>query len=242
MMKVLVGVILIMLTACGGNISPESLTKITLLILFTSMPVLVIAVLASILVLAGMLFSAMDTVKIKWKRSCEKQIRNGLIKTDLDWDDLQHLGERWHLNRMDLLGVLRTLHALAVSGEDEYLTKKLPEIRSLLRKYQELEPYSELPENISIQLTELTVTAPQHASLVRQLATSLNELYAKNQRQISKQRKIAIWSFIMGIAGIILAIISIYLAFAPVFEHKSSLPSSLSLKPALSFEGTSLSV
>ena len=96
-----------------------------------------------------------DSAKDNWRKQFRKQIRLGVIKNHLTYEDMQHIAERWFQDRKSILFSLRIMHSEAISGEDEDLAKNIDPIRELIEKHQNHEPYSELPENISIQLNSL---------------------------------------------------------------------------------------
>jgi len=79
-------------------------------------------------------------------------------------------------------------------------------IRKLVEEHKARTPFSELPENISIQLTALTTACPNANAQISQLAGSLGDLYSKHQHEIKKQKTISIWSFLVGIIGLIIGI------------------------------------
>jgi len=105
-------------------------------------------------IVIGLLPILKDSVESNWKKQFRKQVRLGIIKNHLTYEDMQHIAERWSQDRKSILFSLRIMHSEAISGEDEDLEKNIDSIRELIEKHQNQEPYSELPENISIQQTE----------------------------------------------------------------------------------------
>lgn len=80
-------------------------------------------------------------------------------------------------------------------------------IRKLVEEHRARTPFSELPENISLQLTALSTTHPNANVQVSQLAGSLGELYSKHQREIKKQKTIAVLSLLIGFVSLIVAVV-----------------------------------
>lgn len=156
---------------------------------------------------------AIDTAKSNWRKRFRQQIKLAVQKGNLSFSDLEHIAERWFQNRNSVLQSLRVLLSEAVSGEDEDLSKCCTEVRDLLDQHQSREPYAELPENISLQLSRIRETRPELSTAVTQLASSLSDLYSTNQRELQKQKKFSYWGFIIGIIGLLLSAPSLYLTF-----------------------------
>jgi VIT1/CCC1 family predicted Fe2+/Mn2+ transporter len=77
----------------------------------------------------------------------------------------------------------------------------------MLAEHERREPYTELPENISMQLRRIDQELKDKPEHIHQLATSLNALYQKNQRDLSVQKLLSALGFLIGVAGL----------FVPVF-------------------------
>ncbi|TOL61843.1 hypothetical protein CGH93_23650, partial [Vibrio parahaemolyticus] len=73
----------------------------------------------------------------------------------LKFEDIAHIQERWQQNRQSVLFSLRLMLSDAIASEDEELKSKVEEIRDLIISHEQHEPFSELPENISLQLNSL---------------------------------------------------------------------------------------
>lgn len=153
-----------------------------------------------------------DTAENNWKKQFRKQVRLGIIKDHLTYEDMQHIAERWSQDRKAILLSLRIMHSETVSGEDEELSKQLQCIRDLIVLHQEKEPYAELPENIGIQLNTISSASVELENQITQLASSLSELYISNQQSHSRQVKFTYWGAIAGIAGIVIGVTGLYFA------------------------------
>jgi len=152
-----------------------------------------------------------DTAKSHWRKRFRQQIRLAIQKEKITFSDMEHIAERWNQDRNAVLQSLRVLHSEAISGEDVELAKHCDATRQLLSQHQAREPYAELPENISLQLSRIN----EHdgaSDAVSQLASSLSELYSSNQREIAKQKKYSFWGFVIGILGVLLSIPGLYLS------------------------------
>jgi hypothetical protein len=154
-----------------------------------------------------------DTAENNWRKQFRKQVRLGVIKNTLNHDDMMHIAERWFQDRKAILHSLRVMHSEAVSGEDTELAQNAQCIRDLIKHHQDKEPYAELPENISIQLNDISSQSSDLSITIAQLASSLSELYSTNQLKLSRQVKLTYLGAITGIIGILIGLAGLYLAF-----------------------------
>ncbi len=119
--------------------------------------------------------------------------------------DVHHL---MHLHQVDDTELLRALRQhLSDSLADPHKDKAEADVfRDYLAWHADENPFSELPEDIKIQLEALKVEIPQASRRLRDLATSLTDLYLKNQRELAKQGRYTFWGFVVGILGLLLAV------------------------------------
>lgn len=151
-----------------------------------------------------------DFAKERWRTRFREQLGLAVKSGMLSYSDLQHIAERWNQDRKSVLQSLRVLLSDALSGEQADLAIATEHIRTLLRDHQSREPFAELPENISIQLANLSGTQPE---LIAQLAASLGELYSSNQRESKKQKRLGVLGFVVGVIGLLLSVPGVYLGF-----------------------------
>jgi hypothetical protein len=136
-----------------------------------------------------------------------QQAREIIANNVVTYDDVHDISETWHIERERLLHLLRTLLGESLEGKSEKLKLKSAVIRKLVEEHRARTPFSELPENISLQLTALSTTHPTANTQVSQLAGSLGELYSKHQREIKKQKTIAVLSLVIGFISLIVAVL-----------------------------------
>lgn len=155
-----------------------------------------------------------DYAKSNWKKRFRQQIKSGITGGSLTYDDMQHIAECWSQDRKAILFSLRVMLSEAVSGEDEKLVASIEKLRELIKEHQEIEPFAELPENVSLQLSNLQKSIDDSESeKIGQLAASLGVLYTSNQNELSKQKRFTLWGFIVGILGFVVGLVSLYTAF-----------------------------
>lgn len=155
-----------------------------------------------------------DLVKDVWRKGFRNQLTNAINNGELSYSDLQHLAERWNQDRKAVLQSLRVLLSTAISEADNPLHPKAGKLRVLLEVHVATEPFAELPENISLQLKQIGKNLSSNQDSITQLAASLSSLYAKNQRDSEKQKKLSVWGFVVGVIGIALSIPGLYITFA----------------------------
>jgi hypothetical protein len=160
---------------------------------------------ALLLVLFVVLGLAVWIAKRNEKRFLQ-QARQIIAENEVTYDDVHDISESWHIERQRLLHLLRTLLGEALEGKNE-LKSKAVVIRKFVEEHKARTPFSELPENISIQLTAISTAYPNANAQISQLAGSLGDLYSKHQREIKRQKTITFWSFAIGIVSLILAIV-----------------------------------
>lgn len=151
-----------------------------------------------------------DWAKEKWKKRFRDQLKAAVIRQSLTYADLQHLAERWNQDRQAVLQSLRVLLSEAIAGEGEGLSERVDFLRQLLIEHQSREPYAELPENISLQLAALSPALMDRPEAVPQLATSLSDLYSKNQRELMRQKRLTVWGFVVGVLGLLASLPGLY--------------------------------
>ncbi len=158
-----------------------------------------------------------DSAKNTWKKRFRQQVKSGIMKGNLDYNDMQHIAERWSQDRKSILFSLRIMHGEAVAGEDEKLVESLSSIRDLIIEHQKHEPFAELPENISLQLSQLKkVLIENEGDKVGQLAASLSELYTSNQYYLLKQKRLTFGGLVVGVLGLVVGAAGLYLSLSGV--------------------------
>jgi len=158
-----------------------------------------------------------DSAKSNWRKRFREQVKAGIISSNLTYEDMLHIAERWSQDRKAILFSLRILHSDAIAGDDEKLSGSIELLRELIEQHQKNEPYAELPESIGLQLTNIQQEfRATENNTVAQLAASLSVIYSSNLQDLSKQKKLTFWGFIIGALGLIVGIGSLYSSFQGV--------------------------
>jgi hypothetical protein len=165
-------------------------------------------------IILGFMFSVVyDVAKDKRLKSFRTQLHDALKNRDLNYDDLQQVSERWKQDRKVVLQSLRIVFSdsLATNTEEgETIAKRA---RNLIDLHNKSEPYSELPENISMQLDQLNRLDDRNRHPITQLASSLSSLYTTTQLENLRQKRWSFWGFVCGIFGLLSATPSIIAMF-----------------------------
>jgi hypothetical protein len=151
-----------------------------------------------------------DWPKDRWRTRFREQLKAAVILQSMGYADLQHLAERWNQDRQAVLHSLRMLLSEAIAGEGNSLSERADFLRRLLLEHQAREPYAELPQNISLQLAALQNFSTDRPDAIPQLATSLSDLYSKNQRDLARQKKLTVWGFVVGVLGLLASLPGLY--------------------------------
>lgn len=144
-----------------------------------------------------------------WKKRCKKSIIKGLINEKLDWKDVSLLAERWNLNNRELRRILLVILDEVFYNENH--TGKKEQIKNLIHEYDKREPFSDLPEDVKLQLNALM--NDNNKDQIKHLASSLSDYGNKNQRNLKAAKNVSYWSLIVGIAGFIIGVLGLYIGY-----------------------------
>ena len=136
-----------------------------------------------------------------------RQIQVAVAAQKATYADLLHMAARWGQSRNAVQRALRVALATSLEKVDTADGTLSEYVRKMLAEHERREPYTELPENISMQLRRIDQELKDKPEHIHQLATSLNALYQKNQRDLSVQKLLSALGFLIGVAGL----------FVPVF-------------------------
>ncbi|TGB81610.1 hypothetical protein FEK47_23020 [Escherichia sp. E3659] len=148
-----------------------------------------------------------DIITSSWERRFEKSIKNGIEKNKIKNNDIYILAERWPINKTKISFCLNRIfdYYINTSDQDDI---KLVRLREIINWHKTQDPFSELPENIKLQLITIQNLLNGNKELVLQLSTSLSELYVSKEKGVRTEKRISRLSLVVGIAGIIYTILS----------------------------------
>ncbi|MEL0579073.1 hypothetical protein AACK17_10995 [Pectobacterium punjabense] len=140
----------------------------------------------------------------KYKEMIKKAINTGRIKNE----DIYLLAKRWSVKQEKISVVLNVILSDYLN-EKNCADEQLEKIRSLILWHQENDPFSDLPDNIRLQLQHLQKTAIGHHDDVNKLSKSLSDISISAKRQARRERQMTYLSVILGVAGLIIGVIGL---------------------------------
>lgn len=146
-----------------------------------------------------------DVFKEIWKKRFELSIKNGIKNNKIENNDIYILAERWPIGKTNIQHCLNSV-AYQYINDDGIDNIKLVRLREIISWHKNNDPFSELPENIKLQLIALQNLTDNSQEIVFQLAKSLSELYISNNRKNERERFISRLSLLFGSAGTIFTI------------------------------------
>jgi hypothetical protein len=165
----------------------------TIVVIAFCVVVLIVVVLFSI-VTAGAIDECFRRKRFLRFRS---DLKAAILSDRLIIEDLRHLMVLHHADDTALLLALRQDLADALS-DPKRGKGDAEKFRRLITWHADEHPFSELPEDIRIQLDTLRSEAPQVKNRLRDLAVSLTEIYQKNQMEMARQGRHSFWGWWSG--------------------------------------------
>ncbi|TGC14781.1 hypothetical protein CRU79_15160 [Escherichia sp. E4385] len=118
------------------------------------------------------------------KKRFETGIKNGIEKNKIQNNDIYILAERWPIGKINIQHSLNRVFDYYLNTPDQD-TLNLVKIREIIDWHKKQDPFSELPENIKLQLTTLQNISDGNKEIVLQLSNSLSELYLSKEKKFS---------------------------------------------------------
>ncbi|QCT87975.1 hypothetical protein [Escherichia sp. E4742] len=151
-----------------------------------------------------------DVITDLWKKRFETGIKNGIEKNKIQNNDIYILAERWPIGKINIQHSLNRVFDYYINTPDQD-TLNLVKIREIIDWHKKQDPFSELPENIKLQLTTLQNISDGNKEIVLQLSKSLSELYLSKEKSFRSEKRIARISLFLAITGAISSFISLYI-------------------------------
>ncbi|HGK3860775.1 TPA: hypothetical protein ACJ12U_005046 [Klebsiella pneumoniae] len=151
-----------------------------------------------------------DVFKEVNKKRFQKSIRNGIENNKIENNDIYILADKWLADKTSIQHCLNIALDYYINSDDKD-NSKLVRLREIINWHKKQDPFSELPENIRLQLTTLQNLSDGNKEIVLQLSTSLSELYVSKQKSVRSERRITLISLILAILGLVYSVISPYI-------------------------------
>ena len=175
----------------------------------------------------------------------KSDLLNGIEKNMLEWEDVCVLAKLWNQSNADIHKVLSDLlHDTLSEKKDYYKDNKnhdddkhddnkekfYHKIKELLKEQQKNEPFSELPESIRIHIETISSRFSQDDDeTLRPLVTSICDTIVEVNKKAERQRKIAMFSFLIGLASLLVGIASMVFAIKQINAITPPAPASPSV-------------
>ncbi|MCL6392507.1 hypothetical protein EXT73_18790 [Pectobacterium atrosepticum] len=140
----------------------------------------------------------------KYEETIKKAIKSGRINNE----DIYLLAERWAVKR-EKVSVVLSFILSDYLNEKDCTDEQLEKIRNLIVWHQENDPFSDLPDNIRLQLQHLQSTTIGCQDDVIKLSKSLSDISISAKRQAKRERLMTYLSVILGVAGLVIGVIGL---------------------------------
>ncbi|EBW5535774.1 hypothetical protein [Salmonella enterica] len=148
-----------------------------------------------------------------WKKRFETSIKNGIEKNKIQNTDIYILAERWPIGKTNIQHCLNNIFYYYINTADQDIFK-LEKVREIIDWHKKQDPFSELPENIRLQLTTLQNLSDGNKEIVLQLSKSLSELYSSKEKSLRSDKRITRISLLLAVIGVAYPIISPYITMS----------------------------
>ncbi|QHP79364.1 hypothetical protein EO763_05085 [Pectobacterium odoriferum] len=142
------------------------------------------------------------------RRKYEETIRKAINAEKIKNEDIYLLAERWSVKR-EKISVALNFILNDYLNEKDCTDERLGKIRNLIVWHQENDPFSDLPDNIRLQLQHLQSTAIGCQDDVIKLSKSLSDISISAKRQAKRERLMTYLSVILGVAGLVIGVIGL---------------------------------
>ncbi|CAI0902148.1 hypothetical protein [Serratia entomophila] len=134
----------------------------------------------------------------KYETTLKQAINSGKLKNE----DTYLLATRWFVRKEKVTETLGFI--LSDYLNDSNCSKEnLDRIRCLINWHQCNDPFSDLPDDVKLQLQKIYKMADGCQDDIIRLSKSLSEIYLSNQRKAKRERLISLFSLFVGIVGLL---------------------------------------
>ncbi|CAI1967086.1 Uncharacterised protein [Serratia fonticola] len=152
---------------------------------------------------AGFIFYMLNDIDLTLKRrKYEATLKQAIALDRLQSDDVYLLATRWFVKKDQIATTLNFILSDYINDKD-CSDEKLERIRELIICHQENDPFSDLPDDIKLQLQQIQKMAGDGHQDILRLSKSLSEIYLSNQRKAKNSWILSLCSFLIGIVGLL---------------------------------------
>lgn len=151
--------------------------------------------------LAYFIYILYDTDLSRKRIKYEATLKNAISSGKINNEDIYTLAERW-LVKKEKISLNLYFILSDYLNEKDCDDEKLNRIREIIIWHQEQNPFSDLPDDIKLQLQRLQGMASNCRNEILQLSKSLSEIYLSNQRRTRREQIVSRISLLVGIVGV----------------------------------------
>uniref|UniRef100_UPI0035C68C69 hypothetical protein n=1 Tax=Serratia quinivorans TaxID=137545 RepID=UPI0035C68C69 len=130
----------------------------------------------------------------------EDKLKTAIDLGRLENEDIYLLASRWVVKKEQITTVLHRLLNEYVDSK-ECNVETLGRVRRLIDWHQKNDPFSDLPDDVRLQLQHIKTIAPDSQEEIIRLSKSLSDIYISNQRQQKRDRRLAWSGLAIGVVG-----------------------------------------
>jgi hypothetical protein len=134
--------------------------------------------------------------------------RQAIIDTQPTWDQVRIMASTQPITTEDVSIVVREIMTEALSASAR-LKPHIALIETYVQADKSDEPFEDMPQDIRIHLERLRDQLPNRPELLEALVNHLRDAKTKNVRLAKRQSLVNIISLMVGLAGLIVGIVSI---------------------------------
>ncbi len=184
---------------------------------FTLVVPIVVAIVIAIVLSLGALIPEFFKAKERRRRSCKSDIEQGIGNSMLEWEDIDTLAQRWKQSRTDIYWILSDLLRESLTAKDGKGKDLYQKIKELMKKQQDTEPFSELPESIRMHIETVSSRfTAKGDEVLRPLVSSICDTIVEADRKAEAQRSFTKYSFFVGIISLLIGIASLTFAITQI--------------------------
>ncbi|HEI8505957.1 TPA: hypothetical protein SLF17_003132 [Serratia marcescens] len=146
-----------------------------------------------------------DAGSTRRKKRYEEKLRKAIDLGRLKNEDIYVLANRWLVKKDQIASILHYLLDGYIDDKESN-DEKLERVRNLIDWHQVNDPFSDLPDDVRLQLQHLQTLSTGGQDEIIRLSKSLRDLYVSNQQQQKRDRRLAWSGFAIGLLGIALTL------------------------------------
>ncbi|AUO01802.1 hypothetical protein C0558_08440 [Serratia marcescens] len=146
-----------------------------------------------------------DAGSTRREKRYEEKLKKAIDLGRLKNEDIYLLANRWLVKKEQIVSILYRLLDEYIDDKESN-NEKLDRVRNLLEWHQLNDPFSDLPDDVRLQLQQFQTIFTDGQEEIIRLSKSLRDLYISNQQQQKRDRFLTWSGFAIGLVGIVLTL------------------------------------